>query len=290
MALDYIIDVDCEVKRQLTKEGMVSMIKQRDRAEALIDVLKREGKSSEEALRHTFKLQLMTPNGVEETEQAVSNLLESTRHLETLQAQCLGCALRVDGMYEALFRVSDKRDRPCCCYHSINYPISGKAESWLAEKAKNAYVKGGANAMVIDYILDKKVTGREFRALRSARNNRFLELKKPLDVALGNGMFRKKAVNTDQILSVLFGYPVIGRAHMVMLLCLVDALKVDVEKPDGKFGRIAVSVKGKDGRSDYWSFDMEDDDNDDRSILQLKDFFRSMFLACVLGYNITIDR
>jgi hypothetical protein len=290
MALDYIIDMNCEVKRQLTKEGLVSMIKQRYRAESMIKLIKSDGGSDEEALRHTFRLRTMTPHGVEEMEQRVSDLLESTRHLKTLLAQCKSCSLRKDGMYDSLFRNDTDIDMPCCCYHAINYPISKKAEEWLAERARKAQDVGGARAMILDYIADNRISGKEFLSLRATRDNRYLQLKRSLDVCFSKSIINKKTINTDQILTMLFGYPCINRGQMVMLLCLVDAFHVSDKKPEDKTCQCLVSMKGKDGERSFWSFTMEDQVDDDRSIVQFKEFFRTLFLACVFGYDITIDR
>ncbi len=198
MALDYIIDMDCEVKRQLTKDGLVSIIKQRDRANAIIDMLKKEGKSKEEALNHKFRLQLMTPGGLEENEQKVSDLLEITRHLDTLQSQCKTCAISrsVGAPGQAM--------EPFGCYGSINYPISRQAEEWLASLALSAKAKGGVNAMTLNYIIDNRITGREMNALREGPHGRFLELEKPLEVVVGKGLLGNKTVNTGQILFMLF--------------------------------------------------------------------------------------
>lgn len=288
MAIDYIIDMDCEVKRQLTKDGMVSMIKQRDRANAIIDLLRREGKSCEEALGHTFRLQLRTPHGIQEKEQKVSDLLESTRHLETLGAHCTRCLLGLNGLNED--RSAGLTIEPFCCYRSINYPISRKAEEWLAGTARGALAKGGVSMITLDYIIDNKVTGREINALRQGSQGRFLELEKPLEVVMSKGLLMKKAVNTGQLLFMLFGFPVVEPAQMLMLLHFADALEISDEKPDGNSSRMAMGVKDENGPEKWWSFNLAFQEEDDRSVRQLKEFFRSMFLAYVLGKNITIDR
>jgi hypothetical protein len=287
MAIDYIIDMDCEVKRQLTKDGLVSMVKQKNRAAALIDVLAKGGKSREEALNHTFRLQLMTPRGIEEKEQKVSDLLESTRHLETLGAHCTNCVLRPNGLNEALS--GGPTIEPFGCYRSINYPISRKAEEWLAGIAREALANGGASSITLNYIVDNKVTGREINALRG-HQGRFLELEMPLEVVISKGLISKKAVNTGQIMFMLFGFPVVEPQQMLMLLYFVDALKISDQKPDGRSCQMAMSVKDDNVPEKWWSFSLKVHEGDDRSIIQLKEYFRSIFLACVLGKNITIDR
>ncbi len=77
---------------------------------------------------------------------------------------------------------------------------------------------------------------------------------------------------------------------MIMLLYFAGALKISDEKPDGKSCQMAVGMKAGNGAQSYWSFNLEDCEGDDRSVYQLKRYFRSMFIACVLGQSISIDR
>ncbi len=194
MAIDYLIDMDCPVKDELTKEGLASLIKQRNYANAVVDVLKKGGKSDDEIMEHEFKVRRMTPGGIEEKPQKISDLFECTRHLDTLGAPCKTCYFGGNGIGH-----SDGIVEPFGCFNGINYPISRKAEEWLADMARDALATGGSRILVLNHILDNKVSGHEINNLRG-RKGQFLELKKPLKVALSNGLVGKKAVDTDQII------------------------------------------------------------------------------------------
>jgi hypothetical protein len=284
MAIDYLVDMDCPVKDELTKEGLVSMIKQRNYANAVMDVLKKEGKPDEEIMKHEFRVQRMTPGGIEEKPQKISDLLECTRHLDTLGAHCKTCYFGGNGIGH-----SDGNVEPFGCLNGINYPISRKAEEWLADMARDAVAKGGSRLLVLNYILDNKVSGHEINKLRG-RQGRFLELSKPLKVVLSNGLVGKKAVDTDQIMCMLFGPPAVEPTQMVMLLLFAGALKFYAEKPDRTVCQMTTLVKANDLPEMWWAFDLRQQDGEDRSVTQLKHYFRSMFLACSIGKNITIDR
>jgi len=284
MAIDYLIDMDCPVKDELTKEGLVSMIKQRNSASAVMDVLKKEGRSDEEIMKHEFRAQRMTPGGIEDKPQKISDLFDRTRHLDTLGAHCKKCYLGVNGINH-----SDGTVEPFGCFNGINYPISRKAEEWLADMARDALAKGGSRPITLNYIIDNKVSGHEINKLRG-RQGLFLELNKPLEVVISRGLVGKKAVDTGQILFMLFGFPVVEPAQMVMLLLFADALKFYGEKPDGTVCQMATRVKTNDLPEMWWAFDMKQQEGEDRSITQLKLYFRSMFLACSIGKNVTIDR
>jgi len=123
VAIDCIIDYDCKVRETLTLDGMVSMIKNRNRAATAVQMLKKDGKTDEEVLNTTFKFHMLTLDGETEIKDyKVSDLLESTLPLEALQKHC-----------EPRPASGGKRFG---CYTAINYPISGKVESWLADTSR----------------------------------------------------------------------------------------------------------------------------------------------------------
>lgn len=284
MAIDYLIDMDCPVKDELTKEGLVSMIKQRNYANAVMNVLKKEGKSYDEIMKHEFRVQRMTPGGIEERPQKISDLFECTRHLDTLGAHCKTCYFGGNGISH-----SDGTVEPFGCFNGINYPISRKAEEWLADMARDALAKGGSRLLVLNYIIDNKVSGHEINKLRS-KQGRFLELKKPLEVVLNKSRIGRKAVDTGQIMFMLFGPSVVEPTKMTMLLLFAGALKFHAEKPDGTVCQMTTLVKANDLPEMWWALDLAQEKSEDHSVTQLKHYFRSMFLACSCGKNITIDR
>lgn len=284
MAIDYIIDIDCEIKRQLTKEGLVSMVKQRNYANAVVAALKKEGKSDDVIMKHEFRFQRMTPGGIEEKPQKISDLLECTRHLDTLGAHCKTCYFGGNGIGHL-----DGNVEPFGCYNIINYPISGKAEEWLADIARDALARGGSRLLTLNYIIDNKVSGHEINKLRN-KQGRFLELKKPLEVVLNKSLMSRKTVDTGQIMFMLFGPSVVEPTRMTMLLLFAGAIKFYAEKPDGTVCQMTTRVKANDLPEMWWAFDLKQQEGEDRSVTQLKHYFRSMFLACSIGKNITIDR
>ncbi len=89
---------------------------------------------------------------------------------------------------------------------------------------------------------------------------------------------------------MLFGPPAVEPTQMVMLLLFAGALKFHVQKPDGTVCQMATLVKANDLPEMWWAFDLGQEKGEDRSITQLKHYFRTMFLACSSGKSITIDR
>lgn len=276
MAIDYIVDQPCPVKDALTQEGMISLIKQRDRGLAVLELLMKDGKTRDQALLTVVGLQIMTPAGIEDRDYKVSELLDEARVLNDLQVHCEEC---LAGRGEAFG-----------CLKNIHYPISGTAEAWLATTGKKAVEKGLPQSMALQYIHDNSVTGDQFRQMRADANGSFLELKKPLEVTLFKSILTRRTVNTDQILFLMLGYGKVKNPHhMSMLLSFSDALKVSDLKPTEESCEMAVRFIDDDGMESWRSFNLPEHGSDDQSVRELKEFFRTMFVAYVLDREIMVD-
>ena len=275
MGIDCIIDYDCKVREALTPDGMVSMIKNRNRAVTAVQMLKKEGKTDEEVLNTTFKFHMLTLEGEPEIKDyKVSDLLKSTLPLEDMQNDCEPCPAG--------------GGKPFGCYTTINYPISGKAESWLADTSRKALEKGAPNSMILNYIIDRKVTGGSFDRMRKDPGSIFFELKEPLEIAINRSFFSEKSVNTDQIFNIIFGTGMMKNPHMMMLLYFSGGLLIRKNEPEQGTVRQEVKITDKDGKESWMVFHLEDKDTDDSSIYQLKEFFRVLFIAYGLDKEMII--
>lgn len=264
------------MKDALTQEGMISLIKQQARGQAVIDLVLSEGKTREEALDTLINLQIMTLDGVETRGYKVSELLEEARVLDDYQAHCDQCLAG--------------RGEPFGCLKSIHYPLSGKAEEWLAAISQKALEKGMPNSMALEYIPDNEVTGERFKLMRADQNGTFMELKKPLEVVLSKGFMSRKTVDTDQIMHMVLGFPKVQNPHqMIMLLFLADALKVTDTQPSEGSCEMAVCCADKSGKESWRSFNLPASSSDDHSITELKEFFRTIFVAYVLDREVIVD-
>ena len=276
MAIDYIVDQPCPVKDTLTQEGMISLIKQRDRGMTVLELLMKDGKTRDQALATVVSVQIMTPAGVEDRDYKVSELLDEARVLDDLQKHCDECLAG--------------RGETFGCLKSIHYPISGTAEAWLAATGKKAVEQGLPHSMALQYIHDNSVTGDQFRQMRADANSSFLELKKPLEVTLFKSILTRKTIYTDQILFLMLGYGKVKNPHhMSMLLSFSDALKVSDIKPAEESCEMAVSFTGDNGLESWRSFNLPESGSDDQSVRELKEFFRTMFVAYVLDRELIVD-
>ncbi len=131
------------------------------------------------------------------------------------------------------------------CYIDINYPISWRAQSWLADTSR------------------KKVTGGSFNRMRKDTGGMFFELKEPLEIAINKAFFSKKAVNTDKIFNILFEIGRMKNPHTMMRLYFSGGL--DIQNAD------------KEREESWMVFHIKDTDNSSTSML--KEFFRALFIS-----------
>lgn len=264
------------MKDALTQEGLISLIKQRDRGMTVLGLLVRGGMKREQALTTTVGIQVATPEGIENRDYRISELLDEARVLDDLQAHCEEC---MAGRGEAFG-----------CLKCIHYPISGKAEEWLVELSKNALVKGQPHAAALQYVHNSGITGDQFRRMRADATGSFLELKKPLQVTIAKSLLNKKTVYTDQLLYLLLGSGKIqDPRQMAMLLLFAGALTVTGRQPDEGSCEMAVNITGDDGKDSWRAFNLPECEEDDQSVKELKEFFRTMFVAYVLDRGMTVE-
>lgn len=267
MAIDYIINMGCPVQETLSLEGMITMIKNRNRAAYIIDLAKNDGKTEEEALERLFNVHLITPDGNTETKDIkVRDLLESTAPLNDLKTHCTECQ-------------ANKPGQSFGCYMAINYPISGKAEEWLVELSKNALEKGVPNSLLLNYIIDQKVKGDRSDRMRKDPGGTFFENQKPLEVVVKKALLNKKAVNTNQILDMFFSFQVLSLPHMVTLLYFSGAFSKYSTEDEATNCQQAIKIISEDGTNIWLGFDLKDSADDDKTVSMLKDFLRSVFIA-----------
>ncbi len=289
MAIDYVINMDCNVKRALTQDGMINAIKDRNRAGVTMEVLQRDGKSREEAGSYRIHNVVRTPGGDVEKIVTLDEMLERARPLKDLKLHCKNCALIVNSVNSFVRNQGKGELEPFACYKSINYPISARGEEWLLGMARAALEEGAMRKLTLNYIIDQKVSGQKFKMMRAVPNNTFLERKTPLDLVVSKSILGKKVINTDQLMFMLFGFERMEQVQMVTLLFFSGAFAILFEEPkDGEYQHVIKSTN-QDGKSRWIAFKEWNDPGDDQSIVQIKDFFRSMFLAYALNQEILIS-
>lgn len=280
MAIDYIIDKTCSVKEAVGTDGLIDLVKSRNRAIGIYQRLLEEGKGEQEALDTSFFVQTYTAGGEVETKQVtVRDLFQQSDRLKELAPMCKECPLntKADGFG---------------CYKTVNYPVSAEAERWLAQLAGAAQERGLPNSVLIKFILDEEVQGDIFGRMRKDEQGRFVESNAPIEVLVEKKLLKKTKINTDQLLDMLFAVGKMERTHQMFLIFYSGGVTISNEEPDpalyvGDFQ--AAAIRNSEGGMGYWSFSLPPAPSDDYCIVQIKEYLRAVFAAFATGVTISVD-
>ncbi len=280
MAIDYIINKDCEVKEEVGSAGLIQLIKSRNRAAEIFLSLIEEGKSESEALQTSFSVQLYaSKTGESEVKKVtVRDLFRETSQLKELALHCESCPINSGEGFG--------------CYNTVSYPISTEAEKWISQLGQLAVVKGLPESILLKFILDEEVTGEFFAKMRRDIKSTFLQYPEPLEILVEKKLLKRTKVNTNQILDMLFAIGTMERTHQMLLLFFSSGVTISHKEPDPEFllGNIqAAAVKGESGELRYWIFNLPPIPSDDVSITQIKRFFRSVFAGFAIGETLSVD-
>jgi hypothetical protein len=290
MGIDYIINMDCMVKKALTQDGMVAMIKDRRLAQQIMyNEGIRAGKSFEELRAMRFKYTFKVGDEERTDDLTIDDLLERAEPLGEQKARCSGCSLGSICLNDLAKTGRRLKAKPFACYNNINYPISAKAEEWLAGMARGALEEGGVRKIIIDYILEENLSDAGISHMRADPQGAFYELRQPLEIVVGQGFTDRKPITTDHLLAVTFGAGTMSTTHMWGLLMMSGAFRIGGMMPGHEGDKTVVKSTDWQGKECWLELDNMDDQADDRSTSQLKAFFRAMFFAYALNKEMLVS-
>jgi hypothetical protein len=266
MGIDYLIHYDCEPKRAVTLEGLITRLKGRDRAEKIIKLYRVNG--DQRSPSHMgFEMVRRTPDGEEETEIViVQDLLDAAEELKPWEHYCAGCPANSAG-------------RPFGCIGSINYPISISAERWLLNQLPS-------NDHPLPYILLQKAIremgykGESAIGLRSEEEV-YMQSLEPL-IRDYDGF----TVSGNQVFEMLFLSSPIRPAHASLLLQFFGAISPNLEADE--IMRLAVPPT-QEWIDQNAPFLFKPSAIDDETISDLKAFFKAMYTAWRLSVLLLLD-
>ena len=121
MAIDSIIELDCQPKRKLSAAGILQRIKEREQARSVIASHRASGDQRPIAEMH-FEYSRSTPGSPGDVQLvAVQDALDYANELDSHAHHCQGC--RANRGIDAYG-----------CIGFVQYPISARAENWLLER------------------------------------------------------------------------------------------------------------------------------------------------------------
>ncbi len=280
MAIDYIVNYNCKVKKELGDNAIIHLVKSQNRAEALLQRFIDQGMKREEAMNAKFGIQTVQPSGSTDIEMVtVGSLFKQAELLDDHRDSCTDCPASCG--------------TPFGCYQSINYPISEAAEEWLAKIAAKAISSGMPNSILVQFILDNHISGDSFGTMRGAQSQHpYLEAEFPVEIEVDRADELPLLVDTNQILEMFFGVGEMGDVHQQFILFFSAGLTIQDQAPNmSKVGieYQVAAIKTLNGPPRYWVYRMPDHLSDDRSIRQIKAFFRAIFVAQGNQATLTVD-
>jgi hypothetical protein len=259
MGIDYIVDLDCTPKRVLGTEGIVDLVKARSRGESVLALSRRNG-DQRPPDQITFKIAIMTPNGVQESDARVSDLFAQAAALEPQRPACVQCPANAGGPGFG-------------CYRTINYPIPAHVEAWLLSRLPENPAST-AGQFLRRAFNDFGWDGEQAADMRT-QGGRFFEASSPQSRRFADGF----VLTSDQVHHMLFGVGHPNPTHCTMVLLFLGVLAHDLDPtwlqtPQNKAHVLGYAVVPPE---------------QDGAIESMAQFLRACVLAARLESQILID-
>ena len=269
MAIDYVVELDCPPKRELSAAGILERLKERQRAREVIEWFRAAGDERSPA-QMGFEFSQSTPSDSGDKQLiVVQDLLDHAAVLDDHADHCQGCP-------------ANRAGRPYGCAGFIQYPITALAETWLLERLPAPdeplvwlLLRQGIQKLGYD--------GASVKALRAAAADqavRYFELPDAPQRRLG-----ELRISSDQLLEMIFG---VGERvipnHAGILLLFVHAIERDLEAEE--IQDISSSEPAKRERYDFL---MSEPAESDPCIREFVAFFHALYTAWKLDAPLFAD-
>ncbi len=188
MAIDYVLEFPCEVRRQVPNAKLVALAGYMSLAEfAVAEVRKSQPEMPVEEIltRVTVNVQQARPDGtVSQVPQTIGQLVALAQPLRPFRQQCQPCRANI-------------ADRPFGCIAKINYPIREESEQWLLGRLP-ADGNDADMATLFRFVADLGIDGAVVDALRP----KFFAQQAPLVRRWGT-LAGPKQLSSSQLLQML---------------------------------------------------------------------------------------
>lgn len=265
MAIDYIIDYDCIPKQTIGTDGILQRLKARERAHTVIKLFRDHGDDRPPS-EMGFEFVRRTPEGEEETQViVVQDLLDEAQALTPLEPHCAGCP-------------ANRTGQPFGCMGFVGYPISERGESWLLDRLP-VPDEPLVWLLLRQVVKEFEYDGASVREWRETANTFF----EAADVKVRR--LGELKVDANQMFEILFGRrPYIMPKQAALLLLVLNVIERDLEADEIR----ALNPAPADALARY-PLIISDDEADDATIRELKDFLRALYIAWALDVNLLID-
>lgn len=272
MAIDYIVEYDCVPKRALSANGIRERLKERARAEEVIEWFRAAGDTREPA-QMGFEFSHSTPGDPGDKQLiVVQDLLDHAAALDDYESHCASCP-------------ANRRGNAYGCIGFIQYPITARAETWLLERLPVPdeplvwlLLKQGIQKLGYD--------GASLRALREADGDVDAQARTYFELPIApERRLGELRVSGDQALEMIFG---VGERvipnHAGVLLLFFGAIERDLEaEAIQRISSFDTSMRER------IPFEMDIGVNADACIREFIAFFHALYCAWKLNVSLYLD-
>lgn len=266
MGVDYIIGYECEIKKDLGSERIVSLCKQKSQAEAVLEISRQKGDNRPPS-EITVGRFVETPEGKVQEDVNLQEMLDEAKGLDTYAPKCAGCP-------------ANSQDRPFGCYGYITYPITDEQETWIMNRLPDD-LEGLRGKFLCKAIADFGYDGGGIPDLRR-RGAVFYERNRPVRRKWG-GFFSGTRITSDQILQMMFGLGDLDPGHGMVLCMTLGMVKDDVTPVD-----VIAAGQEASKRSDMLQ-PLEGDATMSPSVDQIRRFLNAARVSAILEVPLVID-
>jgi hypothetical protein len=263
MAIDYIIDYNCPPKEELGTRNIIERMKGQERANTIIRLFREKGDERPPS-EMGFEFTRSTPSGEEETRLVVvQDLLDDAEDLKPLQHHCTDCP-------------ANHTQRPFGCMNFIQYPLSKVAETWMLDRLP---VPDDALIFLLFRrgIEEFEYDGSSVLPLRNSGEIYF----EGFATTRRLGEF---TVDANQVFEMLFAVGNIIPNHSALLLLFLNAISRDMEAD--QIMHIAPSTPEITGK---YPFLLQITGEDDKTVAEIKDFLKALYIAWSLNIKVILD-
>jgi hypothetical protein len=266
VAIEYAVDLGCEPKSVLGTAGIMERLKERARADVIIQQFRAAGDSRPPS-QMGFEFTRSSLAGDEETELLiVQDLLDRAAELDPLAGHCAGCPANLTG-------------QPFGCIGQINYPISDRAEAWLLDQLPSIeqplawlLLREGSQKLGYDGSLTQQLRA----------SGQYFEERRVRGRDLTEFIF-----SADQVFEMLFLLGHIQPPQAGIMLLFFNGIRRDVEA-DTIVAIFNRSLSPEQIAAQF-PFLLRPEPGDDRSISEFKAFFRALHTAWMLDRQLILD-
>ena len=230
MAIDYYGLFPCKVREKVPDGKLLQMEKARNRATTVLNLMRKNPGTNQNKPESewTFKAMTLGPNGPQECEMRISDLLLESEPLQELSQHCANCPYNL-------------RSSDFGCGGAIHYPVSLQAEKWLVSRLPGD-LNTRSGQLLTQALKDFDFNGACIDAARERKD--LYSSSTPATRKWGGFLSKKTLITSSQILHMAFAVGSLQPAHAKLVAYFLGFLSDDFQPIDLPSNR---SQSGDDG-------------------------------------------